>query len=429
MTNISESLKTEIFAQVRNVVPPKAAEIFENCFTNTLSSAIEIGDDGTAFMVTGDIPAMWLRDSMWQLLPYLHFLDRDEGLKTLAIAVSRKQLGFILLDPYANAFNANPDSAGHSDDVTDMGPWIWERKYEIDSLCSPLLLAYEIWNRTGSTEHLGDFERALVEILRIWRIEQNHETQSTYRFERPDPLLPTDTLVRNGKGPKSAYTGMTWGAFRPSDDATTFGYNVPSNVFAVLTLNQAAEIVETVFSNTTLASQARALAHEIEQGVEEHGTVDTAKWGRVYAYEVDGLGNSLLMDDGNLPSLLSFPFLGWKGNDDTYLRTRAMILSTDNPYWYSGTAAKGIGSPHTPENYVWPIALATQGITATDPAEKQELLETLFSTDAGTGLIHESFHVDDPNKYTRPWFSWANAMYCEFVLNLAGFSLDLGTEK
>ncbi|MCI1935984.1 MAG: glycoside hydrolase family 125 protein, partial [Bifidobacteriaceae bacterium] len=315
---------------------------------DTLSSAVYFDDDGTAFMVTGDIPAMWLRDSLWQLLPYLRFIGDDENLLELAVGVSRKQLDDVLLDPYANAFNPSANSAGHQDDKTQMSPWIWERKYEVDSLCSPLLLAYEVWSKGGTKEHLGDFEDALSAIIRVWRTEQNHESQSTYLFERPDPLAPTDTLVRDGKGPESAFTGMTWSGFRPSDDATVYGYNIPGNAFAVLTLRLAAKIVENEFSNHELAHQALSLASDIERGIAEYGTVETEKWGKVYAYEVDGRGNVLLMDDGNLPSLLSMPFLGWTSDEDTYARTRKMVLSTDNPYWYSGSAAEGIGSPHTP---------------------------------------------------------------------------------
>jgi meiotically up-regulated gene 157 (Mug157) protein len=421
MTEISDSLRNKVFSKVRDTVSPKAAAIFEKCFMDTLSSAVYFDDDGTAFMVTGDIPAMWLRDSLWQLLPYLRFIGDDENLLELAVGVSRKQLDDVLLDPYANAFNPSANSAGHQDDKTQMSPWIWERKYEVDSLCSPLLLAYEVWSKGGTKEHLGDFEDALSAIIRVWRTEQNHESQSTYLFERPDPLAPTDTLVRDGKGPESAFTGMTWSGFRPSDDATVYGYNIPGNAFAVLTLRLAAKIVENEFSNHELAHQALSLASDIERGIAEYGTVETEKWGKVYAYEVDGRGNVLLMDDGNLPSLLSMPFLGWTSDEDTYARTRKMVLSTDNPYWYSGSAAEGIGSPHTPSGYIWPIALATQGITSSDEEEKSRLLETLSSTDAGTGFIHESFDANDPTKYTRPWFSWANAMYCEFVLRLAGF--------
>lgn len=424
MVEMSSALKEDIFRRVRGSLPVHAADIFEKCFTDTLDSAVSIDADGMAFVVTGDIPAMWLRDSTWQLLPYLHFLKRDEGLAHLAKAVSRKQLSLILLDPYANAFNANPDNAGHQDDHTQMGPHIWERKYEVDSLCSPLFLAYRIWKETGDSDHLDGFCAVLREVIRVWRVEQDHEVNSQYSFERPQPFKQSDTLTRGGKGPKVAPTGMTWSAFRPSDDATVYGYNIPGNAFAVVSLRHAAEIVETVFSDEELSRDAKSLADEIEKGILSYGIVKTEEWGDVLAYEVDGEGNVLLADDANLPSLLSLPFLGWRTeNDALYLNTRRMILSEKNPYWYSGTYATGIGSPHTPDRYVWPIALAAQGLTSTSDTEKQALLKMLSENDAGTNLMHESFDVDDPQRYTRPWFSWANAMYCEFVLSLVGKSL------
>ncbi|PYY49682.1 MULTISPECIES: glycoside hydrolase family 125 protein [unclassified Curtobacterium] len=407
--------------QVEDRMGPEVGALFANCFANTLSTTMTTMSDGTTFMITGDIPAMWLRDSTAQLTPYLHFVGEDAALADTVASVSRRQLEYVLVDPYANAFNRAPDGAGHADDVTAMDPWVWERKYEIDSLCYPIRLAYDLWERTGRTDHLARFAEVATTAIDLWTVEQDHETASPYRFERPDPLLPSDTLVRDGRGPVTVRTGLTWSAFRPSDDATTLGYNIPGNAFAVAELRHVAVLASAVFADDELARRATALADEIDAAIRSSGIVDHPDHGVVLAYEVDGTGNVLLMDDANVPSLLALPMLGWCDRDDPlYRRTRAAVLSPTNPYWFRGAIGSGIGSPHTPGRNVWPIALAVQGLTATDPDERAGLLRQLCTTHAGTQLMHESFDVDDPNEYTRPWFSWANAMFCEFVLDLAG---------
>jgi meiotically up-regulated gene 157 (Mug157) protein len=416
-----DDLVAAVARQVTDRLGPSVGGLFANCFANTLSTTITAQPDGTVFMVTGDIPAMWLRDSTAQLTPYLHFVAEDEALADTVAGISRRQQEFVLLDPYANAFNRSADGAGHQDDHTATNPGVWERKYEIDSLCYPVQLAHALWSRTGRTDHLARFRQVAEAAIEVWTTEQDHEARSTYRFERPDPLLPSDTLVRDGRGSFTVPTGLTWSAFRPSDDATVFGYNVPGNAFAVVALRLVAELATAVLDDGDLAGRALALADEIDRAVREHGVVDHPEHGRVLAYEVDGLGGALVMDDANVPSLLSLPVLGWCEPDDPlYLRTRAAVLSPTNPFWFSGAAGSGIGSPHTPGRNVWPIALAVQGLTATSEDERASLLHQLCSTHAGTLLMHESFDVDDPESYTRPWFSWANAMFCEFVLDLAG---------
>lgn len=421
MAHMNEHLVDEVVEAIRQRTDDDVAALFANCFANTLSTTMTRLSDGTVFMVTGDIPAMWLRDSAAQLTPYLRFAAADDDLADTIAAVSRRQLEYVLLDPYANAFNRSADGAGHQDDLTELTPWIWERKYEVDSLCYPLRLAHDLWAATGRTDHLGRFGDAARAAIAVWRVEQDHETRSTYRFERPDPLLPSDTLVRGGRGPEVVPVGLTWSAFRPSDDATVHGYNIPGNAFAVTELRHVATIARLVLDDLALAAEAEALAASIDGAIRTHGVVDHPVHGQVLAYEVDGRGNHLLMDDANVPSLLSLPMLGWCAPDDPlYLRTRAMVLSQTNPSWFDGAVARGIGSPHTPGRNVWPIALAVQGLTSTDEAERRALLELLCRTHAGTSLMHESFDVDDPARFTRPWFSWANAMFCEFVLDVAG---------
>lgn len=412
--------------RVRARTDEATAAMFERCFENTLGTTLREMPDGTLFMLTGDIPAMWLRDSTAQLGPYLHFAAEDQAISDMITAVSRRQIDYVLLDPYANAFNAAADGSGHQSDLTEQSPWVWERKYEVDSLCYPVQLAHDLWTLTGRTDHLGEpFARAARAIIALWRTEQDHEALSTYRFQRFD-CPPTDTLVRDGLGSETAPTGMTWSAFRPSDDACEHGYNVPGNMFAAVELQHIEAIATAVLDDAELAASARALRADIERGIAEHGVVDTPDHGRVYAYEVDGRGGILLLDDANVPSLLSLPLIGWSGTDDPlYLSTRSWILSDANPTFVSGTLpwgdeARGLGSPHTPAGHIWPIGLCIEALTTDDPGEKQRILRLLLETDAGTGLMHESFLATDPSVFTREWFSWANAMFCELVLDITG---------
>ena len=397
------------------------AEMFRRSMAENLAAVAERLPDGTTFVLTGDIPAMWLRDSAAQLRPYLLLCPEDRTLQDVLIGVLHRQLEYVVLDPYANAFNREPNGAGHVTDETEMSPWVWERKYEIDSLCFPLELAHRLWRITGRTDVIDErFKAAAEAIIAVWTVEQDHENRSAYRFQRHDDV-PTDTLVREGRGRLTRPTGMSWSAFRPSDDATELGFNVPGNMFASVVLGYLQEIATEVLRDEPLADRAKALKADIDDGIAQHGTVEHAVHGRLYAYEVDGMGGSLLIDDANMPSLLSIPLTGYAAADDpTYLATRRLLLSDDNPYYYRGEHAAGIGSPHTPPNQVWPIALAVQGLTSTSAEERQQLLELLRDTTGGTGQMHESFHVDDPTVFTREWFSWANAMFCELALVHAG---------
>nr|WP_257349033.1 glycoside hydrolase family 125 protein [Pseudalkalibacillus decolorationis] len=397
----------------------KIQEMFENCFSNTYETTIRPQDDETTFVITGDIPAMWLRDSAAQVRPYLMLAEKDTQMADLIEGVIKKQLACIMHDPYANAFNEEANGKRYHNDKTEMTPLLWERKYEIDSLCYPIQLAYLFWKSTGRISHFnGLFQDAVTKIIKTWKIEQNHEADSNYRFERDD-CPPQDTLSHDGKGAPVGFTGMTWSGFRPSDDACEYGYLIPSNMFAVVVLKQIAQIADEIIGDNNLAKTAIDLANEIDQGIQKFGKVEHPTYGTIYAYETDGLGNYILMDDANVPSLLALPYLGYCSIDDPiYQNTRNFILSGENPYYYQGKVAKGIGSPHTPKHYIWHIALAIQGMTATTNAEKEDILDLFKRTDANTNFMHEGFHADNPEKFTRPWFSWANSMFSEFLLSL-----------
>lgn len=400
-------------------VNPRWAEVFHECFLNTLETTIERLEDGTTFVVTGDIPAMWLRDSTAQVRPYLVLAKEHEDIYDMIAGLVERQFGYILIDPYTNAFNKEPNGQGHgATDHTQMNDWIWERKYEIDSLAYAIQLAYLLYVNSGRTDHLTETVRkGLVTILDLWRTEQDHAGASPYRFVR-DTDRQEDTLPFDGKGSPVGYTGMTWSGFRPSDDRCTYHYLVPSNQFASVVLGYVAELAPYLGLSQEEIELAATLKDQIQSGIERYGIIQNAQGQAVYAYEVDGLGNASIMDDGNVPNLLSLPYLGFCSEDDPiYVATRQTVLSPENPYYYSGKLASGLGSSHTWDQYIWPISLSMEGLTTSHKAEKARILDLLVNTDAGTNQMHESFHVDDDSRYTREWFSWSNMMFCELLLD------------
>ena len=400
-------------------VNPRWAEVFHECFLNTLETTIERLEDGTTFVVTGDIPAMWLRDSTAQVRPYLVLAKEHEDIYDMIAGLVERQFGYILIDPYTNAFNKEPNGQGHgATDHTQMNDWIWERKYEIDSLAYAIQLAYLLYVNSGRTDHLTETVRkGLVTILDLWRTEQDHEGASPYRFVR-DTDRQEDTLPFDGKGSPVGYTGMTWSGFRPSDDRCTYHYLVPSNQFASVVLGYVAELAPFLGLSQEEIELAATLKDQIQAGIERYAIIQNAQGQAVYAYEVDGLGNASIMDDGNVPNLLSLPYLGFCSEDDPiYVATRQTVLSPENPYYYSGKLASGLGSSHTWDQYIWPISLSMEGLTTSHKAEKARILDLLVNTDAGTNQMHESFHVDDDSRYTREWFSWSNMMFCELLLD------------
>lgn len=394
---------------------PGLWEMFQRCFMNTIETTVQ-QSPGDTFVITGDIPAMWLRDSTAQVLHYLRFAD-DPQVAGMIEGLIARQAECILRDPYANAFNREPSDYKPFDDFPRASDWVWERKYEIDSLCYPVWLAEKYVDRPGSTTILTErFAMALRRVVEVLRREQLHEC-SDYRFIRTD-CPPSDTLTHEGMGEPVACTGMTWSGFRPSDDACRYGYLVPSNLFAVRALRGAEKLAK-LMNDDALAAEAAALGLEIAAGVEAFAKVNDPLFGEIYAYEVDGLGHANLMDDANVPSLLALPYLEvCDRNDPLYLRTRAFVLSHRNPYYREGALARGVGSPHTPEGYIWPIALCVQAMTSSDDAEVASLLRMLMTTHAGTGFMHESFDPDAPEKFTRPWFAWANSMFGEMLVRL-----------
>ncbi|MDF2868997.1 MAG: metal-independent alpha-mannosidase [Anaerocolumna sp.] len=397
----------------------KLYQTFINCFESTAKTTTKFLKEDEVFVFTGDIAAMWLRDSSAQVVHYLPFLKEYGIVEEFVRGLIKRQMKYILIDPYANAFNETANGNCWEVDITEINPWNWERKYEVDSLCYPVWLIHEYYERTGNRDiFTPEVKMAFEEIIKLWIKEQNHESQSDYSFVRLN-CPPSDTLTREGKGEPTAYTGMTWSGFRPSDDACCYGYLIPANMFAVVVLGYMENYLREIYQDTELADQAAKLKETIEKGISQYGIVDTEEFGKVYAYETDGLGGYNLMDDANVPSLLSIPWLKYRDKDDSiYENTRRCILSRKNPYYYEGTAAKGIGSPHTPEQYIWHIALTMEGLTATKQEDRLRILNTLLATDADKMVMHEGFCCNDPKLYTREWFAWANSLFALFVMQL-----------
>lgn len=395
---------------------PKLCTLYKNCCAHTVETALEMCEDGTVFVLTGDIPAMWLRDSTAQVTHYLP-LARDAEMGALIEGVLRRQLMYIAIDPYANAFNREPNGHGHDTDLPRQGPWVWERKYELDSLCYPIRLLYLYYKESGRCELiLEKLEETARILLALWRTEQHHFEKSPYRFTRQVVYVPWDTIYNNGMGEPVAYTGMTWSGFRPSDDGCAYGYLTASEMFAVVVLGYMSEMLRDVCKNEELARECEALRLEIREGIQKYCVVTHEKYGKIYTCETDGMGHYSMIDDANIPSLLSIPYIGYSdAEDEIYQNTRRFLLSHDNPFYFEGKYARGIGSRHTAEGHVWHMALVMQGLTALSAEEKREMLAMIASTDAGKGYLHESFHVDDPQNYTREWFTWPSSLFAEFV--------------
>ena len=283
---------------------PYLAWMFENCFPNTMDTTVHFDGKDDTFVYTGDIHAMWLRDSGAQVWPYVRFANQDAKLKKMLRGVILRQLKCINIDPYANAFNMGPTGSEFDKDITDMKPELHERKYEIDSLCYPLRLAYYYWQVTGDTSVFGEeWMQAMKNILKVFHDQQRKSGYGPYKFERWTTRT-TETMANGGLGTPVKPVGLIASAFRPSDDATTFLFLIPSNFMAVSSLRKAAEILNKVNGNAALAGQCTTLADEVAAALKKYAVYDHPKYGKIYAFEVDGYGSQLLMDDANVPSLL-----------------------------------------------------------------------------------------------------------------------------
>ena len=409
----AERLRPYIDALQGSPIPP---EMFAGCFNCTIDTTVTPKEDGTLFVITGDIPAMWLRDSSAQVMHYVRFADEPDVADIIKRLLAT-QMQCILIDPYANSFNQGPND-NHSKlyvDTPAPSAWVWERKYELDSLCFPLLLSKRFIEKTGdysfvTAEYLKALRLITDTVLTETRVES-----SPYRFQRQDS---PDSMPNDGRGLLLKYTGMSRSAFRPSDDRCEYGYLVPSNLMA-LSLLPFVEELFIRFGDTEYAKRAGQLKAQIEYGIQNYGIYNHPKYGKIYAYETDGEGNYLLMDDANMPGLLSLPILGICDiNDEIYQNTRRFVLSEDNPFFFRGKYAEGVGSPHTYAGYIWPIGICSALMTEQDPARQKELLNMLLTTHGSTYRMHESFDPNAPESFSRSWFAWADSVFAETVCQL-----------
>lgn len=419
----SDKIEQVIDSAASQLSNPKLAWMFRNCFPNTLDTTVHYRDDSEGnpdtFVYTGDIHAMWLRDSGAQVWPYVRYAAEDGHLRRMLAGVINRQFLSICIDPYANAFNDGPTGGHWMSDGTAMNPNDHERKWEIDSHCYPIRLAHEYWKVTGDTSVFGEkWLEGMKAILRTLREQQRKDGRGSYTFTRvTDRQL--DTKCCNGMGNPVRACGLIASSFRPSDDATTFEFLIPSNFFAISSLRKAAEILESVNHEAELASECRALADEVEAAIKTEAVTYHPQFGNIYAFEVDGFGNRYIMDDANVPSLLALAYLDESlASDPIYRNTRRFVLSECNPYFFKGEAAEGIGGPHIGYDMIWPMSIMMRAFTSTSDEEIIDCIVTLLNTDAGTGFIHESFHKDDPSNFTRAWFAWQNTLFGELILKL-----------
>jgi len=424
---VSPAVEAEIARVVAQIADPELAWLFANCYPNTLDTTVEVGAIGgrpDTFILTGDIPAMWLRDSSAQVWGYLHLARSDPALQRLYRGLIGRHARSILIDPYANAFARDPAAAKSplwwvSSDVTAMRPGVAERKWEIDSLCHPLRLAWGYWRATGDTLPFdSEWHRAAQVIVATLRTEQRMAGTSPYRFQR-NTTNPFDTVELNGMGAPTRKIGLIHSMFRPSDDACIYPFLIPANLFAVQALRWLADLAGSVLHDATLAHDATTLADDVATALAHYGRIGDGA-NAVWAYEVDGFGNTLFMDDANVPSLSSLAYLGCVPRDDAlFRRTEARCWSAANPYFFAQGGHTGIGGPHAGMGMIWPMSLMIRALSSDDPRVVAGCLAQLKTSDAGTGYMHEAFEAGNPTHYTRPWFAWANGLFGEMVIDLA----------
>ena len=420
----SAGVEAYLQAMQRKIADPELRWLFENCFPNTLDTTVEAGTyegkPDTA-VITGDIPAMWLRDSSAQVWPYLPLAASDGRLRAMLEGIIRRQARCILIDPYANAFMADlsaPPLQWSRADVTEHRQGVAERKWELDSLCYPMRLSYGYWRATGDTAPFdARWREAMTLAVATMRVQQRKGGPGPYRFQRAS-TIPTETLPNDGWGAPVRPVGLIASGFRPSDDACTFPFLIPSNLFAERSLTQLAAMADRILHDQALASEAQSLSREVAAALREHAVVPGAA-GTIWAYEVDGFGSRLLMDDANVPSLLALPYLDCSPDAELYARTRAFVWSKRNPWFFQGSAGEGIGGPHEGKGMIWPMSLMLYALTSHSEAEIAKALQQLKHASAGTGFMHESFQADDAAKFTRSWFAWANSLFGELIARTA----------
>ncbi len=356
--------------------------------------------DGTTYVQTGDIPAMWLRDSAAQTIPYIRFVSRYPALHSTFDGVIQRDAKNILTDPHAEAFRANYT--------------VWEDKWEIDSLSWPVIMLFVYYADTRDRSiFTPTLHAALRTIVSTLECEQHHATCSHYSWPHP---VPTHERYNPN-------TGLIWSAFRPSDDPVTYRYNIPQNAIAVIAMRLVSGFSRSAFHDADLAQRATKLGSQVHAAIERYGRTYNPHYGWMYVYETDGYGHVEMMDDANIPNLTTLPYIGWcSTTDPTYLNTRRFTLSSNDPFYYSGKYATGLGSPHTPKGWVWPLGIIGAALTSTQRQDVVHAIGMLDRSDTLNGLMHESIDPNDPQRFTRPEFGWANAFWADLLFRtVAGY--------
>lgn len=422
-TFTSEAVEKTINEVKASISDPELAWIFENCYPNTLDTTVDyeiLDGKPDSFIITGDIDAMWLRDSTAQVWPYMPLIDKDPKIKNLILGLINRQVKCILTDPYANAFYKDLTRISKwSTDIPTPKPGVHERKWEIDSLCYFVRLSYHYFKISGDNSFMdSDWDKAAKLVVETFRTEQRENGTSPYSFSR-EHSMTVGLAQFYGKGAPTKYTGLIHSIFRPSDDGTLLPYLIPSNIFAYVSLEQLSELYSNNGKDTDFSDTCMSFSNQVKLAVEKYAIKEHVDFGKIYAYEVDGFGNNLFMDDANVPSLMSLAYIGGHSpKDRIYKNTRKFLISDSNPWFLRGKAAEGQSSPHTGRENIWPMGIILRGITSEDENEIKMCLRMLKKTHADTGFMHESFHKDDAYNFSRSWFAWANTLFGEFVIKV-----------
>lgn len=452
----SSDVEDVITSMAGVIADPDLYRLFQNSYPNTLDTAIRWkgfaannSEEELTFIITGDINAMWLRDSANQMQSYLPVLKADQSADSIASlyrGVINLQARYLLTSPYCNSFQPPVESgvegsindAASEDTVTPpySNSSVFECKYELDSLASFLEVSANYYNATGDLDFFGKFQwvdavkavlNTATEMLTPTYGPEGQVLTSPYTFTRLTTRA-TETLANDGIGsPVGNGTGLVRSAFRPSDDSTIFQLFIPANMMFSRYLSSTAEIMAALEGQAELAAQMSSMADSIRAAIQAHGVITDPNTGsQVYAYEVDGFGSAVVMDDANIPSILSAPFLGFiDASDEVYQNTRAIILNEDpnagvngNPYFMRGPVINAVGGPHQGPGMAWPMASIVRILTTDDDTEITNALREIVSSTDGLGLIHESINSFNQSDWTRQWFSWANGLFGQMILDL-----------
>ena len=433
-TYISSAVEEAIKFIKSEISDPQLSWIFENCYPNTLDTTVDyevIDGKPDTFIITGDIDAMWLRDSTAQVWPYLPLVKKDEKIKNLIKGLINRQAKCVIRDPYANSFYKDLTKlSAHNKDMPTPIAGVHEQKWEVDSLCYVIRLSYNYYKLTKDDSIFDDnWIKSTKLIYDTFLTEQRKDGRSPYTFIRNGTAM-VDAPLFSGTGRPFKPNGLICSMFRPSDDATMYPFLIPSNIFASISMKQLSKIYKEQKIDELFSEKCLEMSIEIDNSVKKHAIKEHLDFGKIYSYEIDGFGNNLYMDDANVPSLMSLAYLNSKFKDDKiYLNTRKFLLSNNNPYFLKGKAAEGQASPHTGKDKIWPMGIILRAMTSNDDDEIKKCLKMLVNTHANTGFMHEAFDKDNPNNYFRSWFAWANTLFGELIIKIQNERVHLLREN